>query len=380
MRYPVLAALLLGAAAADAHTGHQAPAETTAQTAHHAAAEPVAHAGPAAVAQATQGPVSGQGVMRFRVLHTRDLLPPAAQAVLEKAHGGFAVDRRPGKRETYFALPGAGILQISADLKSVRLLETDAALRDTNLHNTTVWQTVYGTPYLSFPANDAGRVYTTTLDGGLVDTLESPTGSTDLGQAVVSEYFGNGGRFTPTDVDELEGWLYVTTGYSDLDWVLTARIGGDGTPRLTWNDLAFGGRGTGPGQLGTGHGVTIVNGGRVEVADRPHSEIDRYSRMGEYLSTLALPEGSFPCDIDYEGGYAVVGALHGPDRDKGAPIYVLKGDQVVSTIMPKEELGLEQFQHVHNAVLTRIGDRFYIIAQSWNPGDFAILQQVPSAE
>ncbi len=325
---------------------------------------------------ATEGLVSGQGEMKFRVLYTSDRLPAEAQAVLEAAHGGFAVDHRPGRGETYFALPGAGILQISPDLHTIRLIETDPTLRDTNLHNTTLWQTEDGTPYLSFPANDAGRVFTTTLAGRLIHTLEAPTGAEDLGRSQVNDYFKNGGRFTPTDVDHLGGWLYVTTGYSDLDWVLTARVTGRSPLALTWHDLAFGGRGTGPGQLGTGHGVTVVDGTRVEVADRPHAEVDRFTRYGHYLSTLELPAGSFPCDIDYVDGYAVVGALHGPDREKGAPIYVLSGDRVVSEVWPKEELGLDRFQHIHNAVLKRIGDRFYIIAQSWNPGDFAILEQL----
>ena len=74
--------------------------------------------------------------------------------------------------------------------------------------------------------------------------------------------------------------------------------------------------------------------------------------------------------------YAIVGCLHGPDRSKGAPIYILKKDRVVSTIMPKEELGLERFQHIHNAVLRMLDGKLYILAQAWNPGDFAILEQV----
>jgi hypothetical protein len=38
--------------------------------------------------------VGGQGDLRFHVLYTREHLPPEAVAVLEQAHGGFAVDRR----------------------------------------------------------------------------------------------------------------------------------------------------------------------------------------------------------------------------------------------------------------------------------------------
>jgi len=311
--------------------------------------------------------------MRFRLLYGKERLPEKARAVLEKAHGGFAVDRRPGRGETYFALPGAGILEIGADLQTIRLLETPAAMRDVNLHNTTLWTARDGTPYLTFPANDAGKIFTTTLEGMLVHTLEAPSGESDLGSPVANDYFRVGGKFAPTDVDVLHGWLYVTTGYSDLDWVLTARIEDGG--RLVWNDLAFGGRGDGPGQLGTGHGVTVV-GETLEVSDRPHSEIDRYTRYGHYRSTLPLPVGSLPCDIDYEDGYAVVGALDGPDRGRGAPIYVLKDDRVVSAVFVKDELGVAGFQHVHNAVIRKVGGRFYVIAQAWNPGDFAVLEQV----
>ncbi len=114
----------------------------------------------------------------------------------------------------------------------------------------------------------------------------------------------------------------------------------------------------------------------IDVSDRPNSEIDRFTPDGHYCSTLELPKGSFPCDIDYLDGFGIVGCLHGPDRSKGAPIYILEGDTVTSTIMPKEDLGLKKFQHIHNAVLREIGDKFYVIVQSWNPGEFTILEQV----
>jgi hypothetical protein len=68
--------------------------------------------------------------------------------------------------------------------------------------------------------------------------------------------------------------------------------------------------------------------------------------------------------------------LDGPDTSKGAPIYLLENDHLISTILPKDELGLTNFKHVHNAVLRQQGDKLYIIAQAWNPGDFAVLEQV----
>lgn len=328
-------------------------------------------------AQGQAGGASGNGKLRFRVLYTSSHLPAEAQKVLKAAHGGFAVDRRPGKGETYFALPGAGIIQISADLKSTRMIDTPPEMRDTNMHNATLWTAPDGSPYLTFPGNAANRVFTTTLDGKLVHTLTPPDGTKDLGDPVANDYFMGRGSFIPTDVEQLDGTFYIATGYSNLDFILSARILSTNPFRAEWHDIAFGGRGTGPGQFGTSHGITVPPGTkRLDIADRPNSEIDRFTRHGRYLSTLRMPLGSFPCDTYYHGKYMVVGSLHGPDRSKGAPIYILEDDQLVSTVMAKEDLGLPNFQHIHNAVMRETGGKLYLIAQAWNPGDFAILEQV----
>ena len=49
-------------------------------------------------------PTSGQGALKFKVLYTRDHFPAEVVAAIDKAHGGFDVDRREGKGETYFAV------------------------------------------------------------------------------------------------------------------------------------------------------------------------------------------------------------------------------------------------------------------------------------
>ncbi len=327
-------------------------------------------------AAASQPAITGQGKYRFRLLYSGDHLPKEAVVVLKKAHGGFAVDRRPRRGEIYFSLPGAGIIQISRDLKSTKLLETPPEVRDTNQHNTLIWYPEGKPPYLTFPANEKAQVITTTLEGKLVHILETPTAKDDLGAETATEYFRKGEKFIPTDVEELDGRYYITTGYSSLDYVLTAKITLEPFGAV-WNKLSFGGKGNGPGQFQTGHGITVPGGmKRLDVADRPNSEIDRFSPDGKYLSTLALPKGSWPCDTFYQGKLLVVGCLHGPDRSKGAPIYILEDEKLVSTLMPKEDLGLENFQHVHNAVCVVIREKLYIIAQAWSPGDFAILEQV----
>ena len=331
---------------------------------------------PASAKPAPVPGISGEGKMRFRLLYTSEHLPGEAKKVVVKAHGGFAVDRRPGKGETYFALPGAGIIQISGDFKTIRVLETADAMKNTNMHNATIWYTQDRTPYLVFPANDAGKVFTTTLDGKLVNTLDAPTGEDNFEQPDVHEYFLGAGNFVPTDVEEMDGLYYIATGYSKLDYVLTARILGTDPFKAVWNDLVFGGKGDAHGQFQTAHGITIPPGTkRLDIADRPHSRVERYGRYGHYLSTLQMPAGSLPCDIYYLDQYAVVGSLDGPDTKKGAPIYIFENDKLISTIMPKEDLGLGNFKHNHNAVLRKVGNKYYIIVQAWNPGDFAILEQ-----
>lgn len=321
--------------------------------------------------------VTGQGKMKFKVKYTSDHLPPEAQKVLKDAHGGFAVDRRPGKEETYFALPGAGILQVSADFKTINLLDTPDEMRKINLHDTNIWYDKDGTPYLVFPANSEGKIFTTSLDGKLVHKLDAPTAADKFELEPVHDYFVRKENFAPTAVEYLNGLYYVTTGYCKLDYVLTARVTPEQRFEAVWNDLAFGGKGEGTGQFGTGHGITKPPGMvRLDVADRPHSRFERFTPEGHYLSTLPMPPGSLPCDINYlDHQYSVVPALEGPDKKKGAPIYVLEHEKLVSTIMIKEDLGLPNFTHIHNAAIRKIGHKFYILALAWNPGDFAILEQ-----
>src|SRR6267154_2176791 len=158
--------------------------------------------------------VSGQGKMKFKVLYKSDHLPPEAQKVLKGAHGGFSVDLAKGKGETYFALKGAGIIQISADLKSTRMVETPEEMRNTNLHNATIWNARDGKAHLLFPGNEANKVFVTGLDGKLEAVLMKPNAGVDLGNPGPNDYFKSNGSFVPTDVEQLDGRLYITTGYS----------------------------------------------------------------------------------------------------------------------------------------------------------------------
>lgn len=360
------AVALFGGKTAWAHAGHDHSEE---QHEHVAAVE--------TNAAASNGMTSGDGDLKFKVRYTSGHLPKEAQEVLVNAHGGFAIDRRANQGETYFALPGAGIIQISADLGTTRMIATADEVKNTNLHNSTIWYDDGGNAFLTFPANEAGKVFTTKLDGSLVHTLDAPDKMANFDEPVVQAYFADGGKFVPTDVAYLNKKLYVTTGYSPLDYVLAAKIANTQPFSASWYDLAFGGKGDGPGQFGTGHGITITpDKTRIVVADRPNAQLEFFTRYGHYRDTIMLPQGAFPCDVDFESGYTVVGCLHGEPRDWGAPVYILKGDEVISTVRPKKELGLENFQHIHNAAMRNINGTLYLFVQAWNPGDFAILEQV----
>src|SRR5258708_38829549 len=191
-------------------------------------------------AAATEG-ISGQGKMRFKLLYTSSHLPAEAQKVLTGAHGGFAVDLRPAKVETNFGLKRTGIIPISRDLKSTRLVDTPAEMKNTNLHNTAIWYAPDGSPCLPFPGNEANQVFTTNLDGKLVHALHTPESGVDLGSPIANDYFKGRGNFVPTDVEKVDDLLYITTGYSQLDFVLTARIVSTNPVQAACNDLSFGG-------------------------------------------------------------------------------------------------------------------------------------------
>ena len=94
-----------------------------------------------------------------------------------------------GKKKPTSALPGAGILQISSDLKTINLVETPDEMRKVNLHDTNIWYDKDGTPYLVFPANSEGKIFTTSLDGRLVHKLDAPTAAVEFEAQEVHDYF-----------------------------------------------------------------------------------------------------------------------------------------------------------------------------------------------
>jgi hypothetical protein len=252
-----------------------------------------------------------------------------------------------------------------------------------NLHNTLFWSVTNSAgkveDFLTFPSDSGKALFTTDSQGNLLHELTAPTANNELGLPAADEYFRAGKPFVPTDVERVGGLLYVTTGYSPGDFCLTARIMSVQPMNIAWNNLTFGGKGDRDDQFRTGHGITLVadpsKGWRLAISDRPVSKVKHFSPKGQFLDLQELPKGSLPCDVYQDGEYTVIPCLDGPDKTKGAPIYLMKDEKIISTLMLKEDLGLREFTHVHNAVSRTVDGVMYIFAQAWNPGGFVILKQ-----
>jgi len=318
-----------------------------------------------------QNATSGQDDFVFRFVPELSELPARAKKYEKNLHGGFVVDRRSGKGEIYFGVKGVGLVQLSGDLSRRRILKASEELASINIHNASIFYSKDGKAYLLLPSNEARKVYITDLEGTILRILENPQHN---------EYYRDGGAFVPCDAEVVNGVLYIVTGYSLGDYCVTA------DPfTAEWLETVFGGKGEAHGKFGIGHGITHqANKKLLAVCDRSLSRIEKFSYKGEYKGTVALPNGSFPVDIDYHPLHpelAVVGCLHGSDRKKGAPIYILRDDKVVSTILAKEDLGIREATHLHDVVWRVMKGaqgtpETYLVCQTWNPGKVFVLKRV----
>ena len=74
----------------------------------------------------------------------------------------------------------------------------------------------------------------------------------------------------------------------------------------------------------------------------------------------------------------MIGSLIDPEEGKPAPIYIVDADtfEVLSIVRPKDDLGVEPVQHLHNVVWHQSGDNLYLVCQAWNPGFYFVLERV----
>ncbi|MCC7359566.1 MAG: hypothetical protein IT317_08825 [Anaerolineales bacterium] len=309
---------------------------------------------------------SGQGSFVFEHIEDFRRLPAAALPFEQGLHGSTGADKRPGQGELYYGMPGLGILRVSADLQRQDLITLPPDLTPLNYHSTRIEQ-IDGQPRLVLASNDTESVIIATLAGEVDFVLRRPE---------YEEYADKEKAYRPTSTTADGNTLYVADGYA-IQYIMLA----DGhTHQFTG---IFGGKTDDihvHGKFGTAHGITRVpTSAHLAVADRSNYRVELTDLHGHHTASHPMPKNSRPCGIDYTHyngrWYAVVGSLDDPQPGRAAPIYVLDADnyQVISTIRPKEDLGIELADHIHNVIWHQHNGQLYLVAQAWNPGWYFVL-------
>ena len=312
---------------------------------------------------------SGQGSFVFSLCENLYTLPSQALPCEVDLHGGFAVDRETGGY-IYYGMPGCGLMRISPDLTSQDIIDLPSDLKPINFHSTKIG-TFHGKRRLIMPANGDAMVVVLDLEGNVDFILSRPE---------FEEYQNEEeAPFRPTDTAIVGETVYVADGYG-ANYISTVDMS-----TQQWTST-FAGKTedpNAPGLFGTAHGMNTVPAGRhLSIADRPHARFEHFTLDGHFTAAYGIPSGSKPCGIDFleRGGraYALVGSLDDPQEGRPAPIYILDAEnyEVLSTIRPKEDLGIELADHIHNAIWYEHKDQLYLICQAWNPGHYFVLEQV----
>lgn len=314
----------------------------------------------------------GSGQAPFVFMHRPDLscLPQQVQEFESSLHGGFAIDERPDYGHIYYGMPGCGLMRINPDLKRQVLIKLPSNLEVVNFHSTKIGD-IDGQRRLVLPANDEEMVVILSLEGVVDYVLPRPEFAAYQNQEVA---------FKPTDVAVAGERLFVADGYGS-NFILSADLN---YPQ--WQDI-FGGETKDPnenGKFGTAHGLSLEPfTNQLAIADRWNGRIQIHNQQGGFIVSHKLPQGTWPCGIqflEHEGRWlAIIGCLYDDvsQPERPAPIYILDGKtyEILSIIRPKEELGIELARHIHNVIGCIHDGLFYLICKSWNPGHFFVLQK-----
>ncbi len=312
---------------------------------------------------------SGEAPFVFALREDLSGLPSQAQPYEIDLHGGFAIDPREGRGEVYYGMPGHGLMRVDSDLQRQQVIALPDDLKPVNFHSTKIGR-FDGNWRLFLPANNDEMVVVMTLDGEVDFVLPRP---------VFDEYQGDDVPYRPTDTALVENQLFVADGYG-ANYVTSVDLS-----TRQWTGI-FGGKSADPhedGKFGTAHGINVnpVHH-HLDIADRPHSRIQTHDHHGNFLASHALPAGAYVCGIAYaehrDRWIAAIGCLQDPEEGRPAPIYIVDAESyaLLSTIRPKEELGVAEAQHIHNVVLHTHNGQLFLVCQAWNPGRYFVLQKV----
>ena len=185
------------------------------------------------------------------------------------------------------------------------------------------------------------------------------------------------------------------------DFVLTAtKVDGS----WQWGPLAWGGKGDGPGQFNTAHGIFAYDG-HIFVANREAHQVLEFTKDGHLIRAMPdIPDTARICNVARADDYFVMNALepiqHTPA--KTAPIFAHSGERLLSTIEPGD-LGIPVLKHLHHVwprasplppaaappsthtpadyVEGKDGTRrLYILVHGWSQGKFAVLKHEPNGQ
>lgn len=306
--------------------------------------------------------VSGQGFWRFAA--ARDRVPvPAAVPSVKQAHGTIIVDKATDA--VYWGLQGVGWIGFSNRLQDSWIVAGNAAFTNGNLHGADILPQGGKLPRIAAADNLSGKIYLTDTHFQTVETLERPTFGT----------YSTNSTFKPTDVAFAGSKeLWVVDGYGQQRFI-PANL-----RPFEWRAEHYA---RGKAFSMTLHGVTYdKKHDDLLFSARPEGQLRRVDRQNRLLTEiLALPNGTLLCDVDLWGDYALAACLDGPNKTPG-PLYIinLKNHTIVSTIKPKEDLGYDDAQHLHDAAWYVTGkgkeQEVYIIFTNWNPGGIGALKLV----
>lgn len=316
--------------------------------------------------------VSGQGnyVFSWNKKLTK-AFPDDAVEHEPKMHGGFNEDPETGI--VYTGIPGYGLCEISADLKTWKRIGTDEKLKD-NIHGI-VFFVHKGKKHLAV-AQEGKRVLVLDLQGNIISEINKPTGK-EFRFKTANEFFGSEeSNFGVTDVTYLNGIIYAAHGYSKGDFVMTIE---EKDGKWSWGKLAWGGKGKRAGQFQTAHGI-YAHQGYIYVANRAAGQVVKFNKDGKFLDTFSdIPAKSLVCNVSFKDQHYFFNALSAIGDDmKSAPIYVHSGNKLVSTVIPGD-LGIPILTNIHHVwphvVTNKNGKKqLYLLVHGWNKGKFAVLK------
>ena len=297
-------------------------------------------------------------------------LPMDARAFEPKMHGGFNEDPETGI--IYTGIPGYGLCSISSDLKKWNKLGTDERLKD-NIHGI-VFFIHKGKKQLAV-AQEGKRILVLNLDGTIVSDILKPKGI-EFDFVPANDFFqSKDSNFGITDVTYLDGILYAAHGYSKGDFVLTLE---EKEGSWDWGRLAWGGKGTAPGQFQTAHGI-YAHEDHILVANRAAGQVVKFRKDGAFVELFSdIPEGSLVCNVSYKTEHFFFNALKAVGDMKSAPIYAHTGKELVSTIIPGD-LDIPVLTNIHHVWPHYVGDKngkkqLYLLVHGWNKGKYAVLK------